>query len=190
MRRPRARNHGEGNPVSSGRRRFTDRAGRRHPHPPLPSGHRGACSTAPRFRDAGRLQHRSTEATTSPSTMTGRSAVMRRMKGNRYSAQAPVCFGQSRSIRERSGAGAGTRGSWRGPFLFPVQGDARAFLSGIAMATDQRVMHRCLPPLAEHLGTHPGCKSTGPAWSLWNSQRRVRGRVDDRRLQRLHLTCG
>ena len=121
---------GTGNPVSSGRRRFPDRAGRRHPHPPWLSGHRGACSKASRFRDAGRRQHRSTEATTAPSTMTGRSAVMRRMKGNRHSAQAPVCFGQSRSIGERSGAGAGARGSWRGPFRFPVHGGAHGFLPG------------------------------------------------------------
>ena len=40
------------------------------------------------------------------------------------------------------------------------------------------------------LGMYPGCLIVGLVRGLWNSGRCFRGRVDDRRLRRLHSICG
>ena len=64
---------------------------------PWPSGHRGACPTVSRFREARRRQHWSIEATMDHSAMPGRNAVKRQLKDDRFqvSNEARARFEQS-----------------------------------------------------------------------------------------------
>ena len=164
--------------------------------PPRMSGHRGACSTASRFRAVTRRQHWSTEATTDHSVMPDRSAVKRRKKRDRRQAfgevrpclNGHVSTGSSSAWKlGREGRGTGQAAAQSIPLpLAWRQHPASRALSLLTLGSrrgliDQCEWHRCLPLSVARFWD---ASSLSAHWFDPKSAelgRLVRGHVDDLR---------